>query len=359
MVKKEYQFPCEQCGAKLHFSASKGELECPYCSHINKIERAFEQIVENDYEATIARLEEEKKKEVEVTSTKCNACGAVFELSENIYASSCPYCSSPIVNESAYYRPIKPQALLPFKVEKKEARALFQKWLDGRWFAPNDLKKYASQDGELKAVYVPYWTYDADTYSSYRGRRGDKYYVDETYSEIVDGKSVTKTRKVEKIRWHDVSGDLQKHFDDVVVMATSSLKHAFSHWDLENLVDYDASYLSGYESEVYSVELDEGLVRAKSDMDLFIRSDVKSRIGGDVQEIEYLATDYSNITYKHILLPVYASAFKFDGKVYSYVINARNGDISGERPYSKVKIALAVVGAVLVAGGLFYFFGGS
>ncbi len=358
-MQKEYQFPCEKCGAKLHFSASEGELECPYCSHINKIERAFSQIVENDYETTIAKLKEEKQKKVEVTSTKCNACGATFELSENIHASSCPYCSSPIVNETAYYRPIKPQALLPFKIEKKEARELFQKWLDGRWFAPNDLKKYATQDGELKAIYVPYWTYDADTYSNYRGRRGDKYYEEERYSEVVDGKSVTKTRRVEKIRWRDVSGDLQKHFDDVVVMATTSLKHSLSHWDLENLVDYDASYLSGYESEVYSVELDEGLVSAKSNMDFFIRSAIKSQIGGDVQEIEYLATDYSNITYKHILLPVYASAFKFEGKTYSYVINARNGDISGERPYSKIKIALAVVGVALVLGGLFYFFGGS
>ena len=128
---------------------------------------------------------------------------------------------------------------------------------------------------------------------------------------------------------------------------------------MENLVDYDASYLSGYESEVYSVELDEGLESAKSNMDFFIRSAIKSKIGGDVQEIEYLATDYSNITYKHILLPVYASAFKFEGKIYSYVINARNGDISGERPYSKIKIALAVVGVALVLGGLFYFFGGS
>ena len=359
MMQKEYQFPCEKCGAKLHFSAGEGELECSYCSHINKIERAFEQILEKDYEATIAKLKAEKEKSVEVTSTKCNACGAVFELSENIHASSCPYCSSPIVNETAFYRPIKPQALLPFKIEEKDARKLFKVWLDGRWFAPNNLKKYASKDGKLKAIYVPYWTYDSDTYSNYIGRRGDKYYEEESYTETVNAQSMTKTRRVEKIRWHDVSGDLKKHFNDVLVMATASLKHSLSPWDLENLVDYDASYLSGYESEIYSLELDEGLISAKSNMDFFIRSAIKSQIGGDVQEIEYLVTDYSNITYKHILLPVYASAFKFEGKTYSYVINARNGDISGDRPYSKMKIALSVAGVALLIGILYYFLRGS
>ena len=356
-MQKEYQFPCEQCGAKLHLSAGEGELECSHCSHINVIERAFEKIVEKDYEATIKKLKDEVKKELEVTSTKCSSCGAVFELSENIHASACPYCSSPIVNETAAYRPIKPQGILPFKIERKEAKALFKEWLAGLWFAPNKLKEYAQNEEKLKAIYVPYWTYDSDTYSAYRGRRGDKYYETEHYTITVDGKVQSKTRQVEKIRWRDVSGDLNKHFNDVVVMATTSLKHTLSHWDLENLVDYDESYLSGYESEVYSVELDDGLVSAKSNMDFFIRSDIKSQIGGDVQEINYLSTDYSNITYKHILLPVYASAFKFDSKVYSYVINARNGDISGDRPYSVIKIALSVSAVAVVLGTLYYFFG--
>ena len=357
-MKKAYEFVCEQCGATLYFSASEGELICSHCSHINTIERSFESIVEKDYEATISRLKAVEKKALRKMESVCSSCGATFELHDNVHASECPYCSSPIVNETTFYRPIPPQGILPFKITQKEAQAHFEAWLDGRWFAPNKLKAFALHDDVLKGIYIPYWSYDADTYTNYRGRSGEKYYEEERYSEIVENRSVTKRRQVEKVRWRDVSGDFNRHFDDVLVMATKALKQTLSRWDLENLVDYDPSYLSGYESELYSVALDDGLISAKSHIDFFIRSDIKMQIGGDIQEIDYLSTDYTNITYKHILLPLYASAFELDGKVYSYVINGRNGDISGDRPYSVIKIALSIGAVVLSLGILYYFFRG-
>ena len=356
-MKKEYRFPCEQCGAKLKFSASEGELKCEHCSHINIIERAVQNIVEKDYYKAIEMLKDISAKPAEVTSVKCQSCAAVFDISENIHASTCPYCNSAIVNETALYRPIKPQGILPFKVTKQEARKLFKEWLKDLWFAPNKLKQYSAEDSTLKGIYIPHWTYDSDTSSRYRGRRGDKYYVNETYTETVNGSSQTKTRQVAKIRWSNVEGNLDKPFDDVLIMATSSLKHTLGNWDLKNLVDYDESYLSGYESEVYSVELDEGLQSAKHHMESSIQFAIKQQIGGDEQEITSLNSEYSNITYKQILLPIYASAFNFNGRVYSYIINGRNGDISGDRPYSTVKIALAVISGLVVAGVGYYLFG--
>ena len=243
---------------------------------------------------------------------------------------------------------------MPFKITKKEASAIFKSWLKSHWFAPNKLKRYSAEDSTLEGVFIPYWTYDANTFSHYNGRRGDKYYENEMRMVTVDGKSEMRSVRVEKIRWTNVSGDLSQSFDDVLVIATDSLKHVLSNWDLHNLVDYNESYLSGYESEVYSIELDAGLQDAKVTMGHQIRTLVKRQIGGDVQEIASLKSDYSDITFKHILLPIYASAFKFDGKVYSYVINGRNGDISGERPYSKVKIAMAISAALAIAA-LIYF----
>jgi DNA-directed RNA polymerase subunit RPC12/RpoP len=354
-MNKEVIFPCEQCGAKLSFSATEGELKCPYCSYVNVVERAFNQVVERDYESAISRLKNlSDQPPREISSLKCPTCAAVFELEDDIHASECPFCGSAVVNEVALYRPIKPQALLPFKVTKKEATTLFRTWLKSHWFAPNKLKRYSAEDSTLEGVYIPYWTYDAQTFSRYSGRRGDKYYVDEMRMVTVNGKSELRSVRVEKIRWSHVSGDLDRAFDDVLVMATDSLKHVLSQWDLENLVDYNESYLSGYESEVYSVELDEGLRRAKAMMQRHIRQMVKQHIGGDLQEITHLSSDYSEITFKHILLPVYASAFKFDGKVYSYVINGRNGDIRGERPYSVAKIASLVV-TILIMGVVLYY----
>ena len=351
MSKQEYIFPCEQCGAKLNFSVATGELKCPYCSHVNIIERAFTQVVEKDYQKAIAELKEISEHPSEVSSSKCPTCAATFELSEDIYASECPFCGSAVVNEVSLYRPIKPQALLPFSITKAQAKTIFRTWLKSHWFAPNKLKHYSAEDSKLKGIFIPYWTYDAGTFSRYSGRRGDKYYVNESYSD----NGVSKTRRVEKIRWSNVSGDLNKSFDDVLVMATNSLKYSSYRWDLENLVDYNESFLSGYESEVYSIELDTGLQSAKSIMQHYIRNAIKNQIGGDRQEILFLDSDYFDITFKHILLPLYASAFNFDGKLYAYTINGRNGEINGERPYSKVKIAFAVL-SVLVVGGIIYYF---
>ena len=354
-MQKEYQFPCEKCGAKLKFSVTDGELKCPYCSHINIIKRAFNNIVEKDYYKTIEMLKNTPKEPLEVTNTKCNSCGAVFDISEDIHASTCPYCGSDIVNKIEIYKPIHPQALLPFKITKDEARNIFKEWLKNRWFAPNDLKNYSGADSKLKGIYTPYWTYDSNTFSQYTGRRGDKYYVQEQYTAIVNNQRVLRTRTVEKIRWSSVSGNLSQSFDDVLVMATSSQKHTLTQWDLENLVDYEEAYLSGYESEVYSIELDTALGSAKNIMKRHIQNSIKRQIGGDVQEIDYLKTEYSDITYKHILLPIYASAFKFNNKTYSYVINGRNGEIKGERPYSIIKIISTVLFVVAIIGAISYY----
>ncbi|NPA60050.1 MAG: primosomal protein N' (replication factor Y) - superfamily II helicase, partial [Epsilonproteobacteria bacterium] len=200
-MQKEYQFPCEQCGAKLKFSAIEGELRCSYCSHINIIQRNFKNIVEKDYNKTLKMLKNFTKKPIEVTSVKCKSCAATFDINDDIHASTCPYCDSPIVNEINQYKPIQPQAILPFKITKEEARKVFKSWLKNRWFAPNKLKQYAGEDSKLKAIYIPYWTYDSDTFSRYTGRRGDIYYVEERYTAIINGRSQIRTRKVQKINW--------------------------------------------------------------------------------------------------------------------------------------------------------------
>ncbi|MEA2110855.1 MAG: hypothetical protein U9P71_02280 [Campylobacterota bacterium] len=355
-MNKEVIFPCEQCGAKLNFSVATGELKCPYCSHINLIERAFTQVVEKDYNRVIATLKNlSDAPSREITSSKCPTCAAVFDLHEDIHASECPFCGSAIVNETALYRPIKAQALLPFKVTKKEAREVFKSWLKSHWFAPDKLKRYGAEDSKLEGVYIPYWTYDASTFSHYTGRRGDKYYETVSKQRMINGRTELYTEEEEHINWVNVSGNVSHDFDDVLVMATESLNQSLLDWDLENLVDYDESFLSGYESEVYSVELDVGLVQAKNIMEHKIRALIKRQIGGDEQEINALQSDYSDITFKHILLPIYASAFTFDSKTYSYVINGRNGDISGERPYSVVKISAAVIVGLAVVATVYYF----
>jgi DNA-directed RNA polymerase subunit RPC12/RpoP len=357
-MQEKYKFPCKQCGAKLYFSADDGQLKCSYCSYINIIDKDIQNTTKNDYEETLAKLKKETFSQVEVESTKCSSCGAVFEFDKNIHSSSCPYCSSPVVNDISLYKPIKPEAVLPFSIDESQARLMFKKWLDGMWFAPNKLKDYSSGSQKLKAIYIPYWIYDVDTHSYYKGRRGEKYYTSADLETRVDAKGGLRTGESQKIRWYDVKGELQKRFNDVIVIASSSIKHSLFNWDLKNLLKYKESYLSGYESEVYSIELDDGFESAKKTMKSIILTDIKRQIGGDEQEVDHIDTIYKNIKYKLVLLPIYASAFRFEGKLYTYVINGRNGDIRGDRPYSIVKIGLSLIGVAIVAT-LVYYFGGN
>ena len=126
-------------------------------------------------------------------------------------------------------------------------------------------------------------------------------------------------------------------------------------WDLNNLVPYDTKYLSGFKSERYQVSLEDGFGKAKEKMEVVIREDIKKDIGGDRQQIHSLMSKYNNITFKHILLPLWISAYRYNNKPYRFMINARTGEVTGERPWSWIKITLAVIAGAAVIGTVYYF----
>ena len=219
---------------------------------------------------------------------------------------------------------------------------------------PKKLKEFARVDG-LKGVYSPFWTYDTDTMTEYRGQRGDYYYTTETYTTTEDGKTVTKTRQVRHTRWSPASGTVENKFDDILIHASDRMEEkyvdALEPWDLENLETYSSSYLSGFQVESYSVDLENGLERAKVKMSSVIDSSIKRDIGGDTQRISSKNTYYNKLKFKHILLPVWMSAYSFKGKVYQFMVNARTGEVQGTRPYSAGKIAAAIITAAVIIGG--------
>jgi hypothetical protein len=222
------------------------------------------------------------------------------------------------------------------------------------WFAPNGLKDYARKGRRMQGIYVPYWTFDADTKSRYTGERGTVYY--ETRTVMRDGKR--QQVQVPKVRWNGVRGRVARFFDDVLVLASTSLPKRFTDglepWDLSAMEPYSPEYLAGFRAEGYSIELQDGFTEARAYMDRVIERDVKFDIGGDRQRIHQLDTELDNLTFKHILLPVWLAAYKYRGKTYRFVVNGRTGRVQGERPYSGVKIAVAVIVGALVAAAVGY-----
>jgi len=141
-------------------------------------------------------------------------------------------------------------------------------------------------------------------------------------------------------------------FDDIPVIASRSLPENYTQklepWNLKDLVPYNDKYLSGFRSESYQVSIVEGLGIAKERMIPEIRSTVYKDIGGDEQRIYTMNTSYNNVTFKHILLPIWISTYRYKDKLYRFLINGQTGEVQGERPYSAVKILLAVLAAIAI-----------
>ncbi|MFV0358798.1 TFIIB-type zinc finger domain-containing protein [Tropicimonas sp.] len=357
-VNEEYRFPCPTCGSDMRFSPDTGNLVCDHCGHVEPISaigRASwtSALQELDYQAAL-RQEVPAAQIVSVRTLNCQSCGAQIEFADGEQAKECPFCASPVVVDSGVHRQLKPQAVLPFALDERTAHAAMTKWLGRLWFAPNGLQQYARKGRRMNGMYVPYWTYDADTRTRYSGRRGDDYWTTET--RMVDGKP--RTTQVRRTRWRSVSGQVARDFDDVLVLASDSLPRdytdALEPWDLGDLKPFLPEYLAGFGAEGYSVELEPGFAIARRKMDAVIASDIRRDIGGDHQQITGARTDIGNVTFKHILLPIWVAAYRYSGKSYRFVVNARTGEVRGERPYSAWKIALAVVAAVFTAAAFLY-----
>ncbi|KZY42884.1 primosomal protein N' (replication factor Y) - superfamily II helicase [Roseovarius sp. HI0049] len=353
---EEHRFPCEQCGADYRFDPDRGELVCDHCGHVEEIAQAGpwqSTIRELDFQSALAgELGDEEIEETRVL--ECPSCGARVEFDDATHSKECPFCATPVVTGTGTHRHIKPKGVLPFALDERAARQAMTEWLGRLWFAPGGLQDYARKGRKMQGIYVPYWTFDADTKSSYRGERGTVYY--ETKTVMRDGKR--QNVRVQKVRWRSVSGRVARFFDDVLVLASRTLPKRYTDalepWDLSAMEPYRPEFLAGFRAEGYQVELEEGFVEARAHMDNVIARDVRFDIGGDRQRVHDIDTAISDVTFKHVLLPVWLAAYKYRGETYRFVVNGRTGRVQGERPWSAWKIAVAVVLGLIVVGGVGY-----
>ncbi len=352
-------YPCTACGAKLEFAPGQLALRCPYCGSENAVAQPAAQdtaqaLEELDYAAFLAQAVGNEPA-IERQTVKCPGCGAASQLPANVTADRCPFCAIPLIAGNAYAgRTIAPRAVAPFDIPEARARTQFRDWIKGLWFAPNALKQAYRAASGLKGIYLPYWTYDSDTVTPYRGERGVYYYVTERYVENGE----TKTREVQHTRWHPAAGQVAVGFDDVLVPASQSLPGDYLNhlepWKLTGLQPYREDYLAGFTVEAYQIGLEDGFTAARARMEPQIRAAICRDIGGDEQRIHQMTPRYHQIRFKHILLPVWLSTYQYADKTWRFLVNGQTGEVQGERPWSAWKIAFAVVAVLLVVGGLIY-----
>lgn len=347
-------FPCEGCGADLEFSIGQQNLECPYCGFEKQLEFDDDAAVEEqNFDAMLARMREHHDKgradEQGQSEISCDSCAGTVVFQGSLTSTECPYCSSPIQRENVHdaEHRVPVDGVLPFLIERDRAKQNLKAWVQSRWFAPNEFKE-RGVNGEFNGVYEPYWTYDAMTFSRYSGERGEHYW------ETV--KRGDQEERVRKTRWWPASGAFDRFFDDILILASRGLPRnlvrKLEPWPLERCVPFTQEALAGFFARTYEIELDAGFREAREIMDDAIRAETKRRIGGDEQRVHSIRTQVSAVTFKHLLLPVWLLAYRYNDKTYQVMINAATGEVQGERPWSIVKIMLAILAVAAVAGGI-------
>ena len=286
----------------------------------------------------------------------CRNCKAETVLNTGETSGTCAFCGSTHVIDQAVVSGIKPASLIAFKISLKSAQNAFRKWIRGKFFAPRALKDTLKLD-RLKGIYIPFWTYDTRTVSNYTCQIGYDYWVTVMRPVVVDGKTQMQPVQERRTRWEPKSGKIVVSFDDLLVNASKQFYHqkmtALEPFYLNELVPYAPQYLSGFGAERYGVSLKEGFEQVKPDIDSEISRAILLEHRGDHIQGLRKQTVYEDLTYKHILLPIWISSYTFNQKVYQFVINGQTGEVQGEYPLSAVKITLVILAGLTLAV-LFY-----
>jgi hypothetical protein len=328
---------CPHCSGTLDFNPETGELICTYCGATVDIDDE-EKRSAAELDFSLAEDAASRDWGAKTRTVICKNCCAETVYDAETVSGECPYCGSNQVMEAGGEDIMAPGGVCPFTVTQGAAGERFSGWLKGRIFCPSAAKK-AAKAGKITGIYLPYWTFDADTHSSYTARYGKE-------RTVRRGKET----RVE-IRWYHTSGFYNRFINDELVSGTSNhdkkMLSAIEPFDTENNLEYKPEYLAGFASERYSIGLSEAWDEAKQDMARTIESDVRAEVRSEYHTSHVdsvrVYTDYRNVTYKYLLLPVWMSSFNYKGKNYRFMVNGRSGRVGGKYPVSPLRVAIAVL----------------
>lgn len=358
--------PCAQCGAELEFNPNQQALKCGHCGHTQTI-TITGGVVEYDLNDAMSRFlgQAAAPPPSGVRQIKCEECSAEIIVPDGEETIRCDYCGSrKTVKVEMPHEVLRPESLLPFAFDSKTADEKFRAWLKGLWFRPNALKHRSSVE-ELHGIYVPYWTYDSHVAAYWTAQAGYYYYVSESYR---DSQGHTRTRQVRKVRWVWTSGHRRDFFDDWLVCASGQLRNRLAKllakiepFPTKALVPFNQSFLVGYRAERYSVDLKQGWEIARGGIYGEVCSRCSRDVPGDTHRFLDVRASYFGQSFKHVLLPIYILAYRFQGKVFNVLVNGATGAVKGQAPLSWVKITLLVLAILALLGGgfaIYWFVGG-
>lgn len=350
-----YEFKCPQCGAVTKYSIKQASLVCEHCGYqeqlkaevVGKEAEQFEFSLDNL--ALAAHGWGEARKDL-----RCLSCGAEITIPIDSIAATCAFCgSNNVIQQEANQERLRPKYLIPFKVDNQQCKTIAREWLGKSWMVPKALKS-ASLDA-FTAIYLPYWTFHANTNAAWRAEVGHR-----TTERYYDASSKSwKTRT--KIVWRWESGNANLTINDLLIAGTERVSaHHLQNVDQFNLADivvYDPAFLAGLQAKGYDRPLEPAWELAREVMREQTKTACINQASTSMVRNFSMKMDFSDESWRYLLLPVYLAAYQFQNKTYHAILNGQTGTISGQRPvdWKKVWLVIAMIFAPGVLSALIGF----
>lgn len=350
-------YQCPHCGGELVFDPQQGRFSCPYCTSVfTKAEvEALDPARAADKKAADA-AEDAAPDAADAFAAhaavyECPSCGAQIVADDTTAATRCHYCHNPVVLESRLSGEDMPDALIPFRYDRDEATRMFLDWVGKRRFVPRDFFS-KKQIENLTGVYFPYWVTDASGDASLCGT-GRKIRVWRT-GDI----EYTETRSFRVERAGRVSF---KQFTSVALQkADQQLTSRILPYDFREMIDFSMPYLSGFQADRRDVARETLAPAVEEQLRGYSEQLLREQAGGYASfSSEGTQTAFDRQDWRYALLPVWLLTYhdKRSGKLYYFAMNGQTGEIVGELPLSRGRLA-ALFAAVFVPVFLLTLLGG-
>lgn len=329
---QQYKCPC--CGGQIEFDSASQNMKCPYCDTEYEVEtlKSYDDVLNNEQKDDMswdsnAGVEWSEGETEGMRVYVCNSCGGEIVADETTVASACPFCDNPVVMMGQLSGALKPDYVIPFKLDKKAAKAALKKHYEGKRLLPKVFKNENHID-EIKGVYVPFWLFDADANADVRYKATRvRAWSDSNYN-------YTETQFYSVLR----SGSLG--FERVPVDGSTKmaddLMESIEPFDFKDAVDFQTAYLSGYLADKYDVDSNQSIERANQRIKTSTEQAFASTVHGYSSVItEHSSVQLANGTAKYALYPVWLLNTTWQGKKYTFAMNGQTGKLVGDLPVDK------------------------
>jgi len=350
---KEYK--CPNCSGAVQFDSSSQKMKCPYCDTEFEIEalaeyqRELAQPENDRFEVDTGRAASawEEADLGDLSTGCCPSCGAELIGDQNTIATVCPCCGNTQIVKQRVEGLLKPEYVIPFQLEKKDAVEALKNFYQGKRLLP-DFFKEENRINEIQGLYVPFWLFDAKSQGriSYKATRIMKW-SDSTYN-------YTKTDFYSVLR----EGSLG--FEKVPVDGSNKMNDAYMDalepFDYSKIKEFLTAYLSGFIAEKYDVDVEASKNRASKR----IKNSLEFQFSRSVQGYATVVKEKSSINVEkgkvsYSLFPVWILNTKYKNTNHQFIMNGQSGFIAGKLPVDKAKafkymfFFTAGIGAVLTA----------